>query len=63
MEAKDPVLWKIQKLAGVASMDLLGKDRRYSIDGHGYSMYFGAFVKYQNTGLSLANSSIPEYLG
>lgn len=35
----------------------------YSVGGHGDSMYFGAFVKYQNIGLSLANSSIPEYFG
>jgi hypothetical protein len=35
----------------------------YSVDGHGDSMYFGAFVKYQNIGLSLANSNISEYFG
>lgn len=30
---------------------VLGKgSQNYSVDGHGDSMYFGAFVKYQNIG-------------
>jgi hypothetical protein len=49
---------------GVMDWVCVGKgSQNYSVDGHGDSMYFRAFVKYQNIGLSLANSSILEYLG
>lgn len=35
----------------------------YSVNGHGDSMSFGTFVKYQSIDLALANSTISEYFG